>query len=395
MQPIEQTYLRILRQPSNDPLPLSLSTEEQQQLLALALRHFTTPFILPYLTDTFCLLQAKNQTKNMMLQYQQVAHLTNLITSRLEAQQIPYVLLKGISLAQYYPLAEYRKLGDVDLYIADANAFTRTKQLLEASGFVRVEEISDHHLTYEYLFSKIGRSFTLELHFRVIGLYQFAPANHVIDEVYASERLSYHCQTIGDSTYRVLPPTEYTFYLIHHMLKHYLYGGFGIRLLYDFVCFLRYHHTQICFEQLHTWCKTSHIFHLYEVILESCRLYLGLSEDIDPRTHACPKDCETFLTKVLHDNDLGTVSAHTLVGSGSYKKITLFTYFKEFHLQMHVRFPKLGHFVLLWPCLWCITLFCFIKNTYFLRHTSLRETFRAFKKKNQETTQIKIFENSD
>ena len=43
-------------------------------------------------------------------------------------------------------------------------------------------------------------------------------------------------------TYPVLPPTENVFYMLHHMLKHYLYSGFGSRLLCDFTLYLK----QLC-----------------------------------------------------------------------------------------------------------------------------------------------------
>ena len=37
---------------------------------------------------------------------------------------------------------------------------------------------------------------------------------------------------------------------------------------------------------------------------------------------------------------MGTDVSQALVGSGSYRKINLLTYFREGHVQMKVRFPK-------------------------------------------------------
>lgn len=394
MQPIYTTYLSILKQSSASQKSIALSQEEQRALLPLAARHFTAPFLLPHITDSFCLEQLKKQTKSLMLHYHQIAHLTNLLTTLFDNENIPYYLLKGISLAQYYPFPESRKLGDVDIYIADKKSVSRAQKLLEANGFVLIPEVSDHHLTYQYSFDKIKRTFLVELHFRIVGLYHFTPANQLIDSIYSADKLQPVFQQIEDRTYRTLPTTEYAFYLIHHMLKHYLYSGFGIRLLCDFVFFLHAHKTDIDFDQLHDWCRTSHIIHLYEIIVESCRLYLGLSSDIDPMIHADHEVCTEFMQRVLDENDMGSTDASTLVGSHSYRKITIFTYLKEFHLQMHVRFPKLGNCILLWPILWIFTFVCFIKNTYSLRQTTLTKTFRAFHEKNQQTQLLKIFDNS-
>lgn len=394
MQPIYTTYLSILKQMCDSTDPITLPQEEQRALLPLATRHFTAPFLLPYITDPFCFEQFKKQTKRLMLHHHQIAHLTVLLTTLLDDAKIPYFLLKGISLAQYYPFPESRKLGDVDIYIADKKSVSRAQKLLEENGFVLIPEVSDHHLTYQYSFDKIGRTFLIELHFRIVGLYHFAPANQLVDTIYSADRLHPVFQQIEHRTYRVLPPTEYAFYLIHHMLKHYLYSGFGIRLLCDFVFFVDAHKTDIDFEQLHDWCRTSHIIHLYEIIVESCRIYLGLSSDIDEQIHADPEVCAEFIQRILAENDMGSTDESTLVGSHSYKKITPFTYLKEFHLQMHVRFPKLGKYIPLWPILWIFTLICFIKNTYSLRKTTLTKTLRAFHEKNQQTQLLKIFDNS-
>ena len=92
---------------------------------------------------------------------------------------------------------------------------------------------------------------------------------------------------------------------------------------------------------------------------------------------------------------MGTDVSQALVGSGSYRKINLLTYFREGHVQMKVRFPKAGHCPLLWPALWPATFFCFLKNTYTPRTTTLRQTLNDFRKRNQKTSLIRIFENSD
>lgn len=396
MESVYTTYLEIIKNACNSShAALNLSPETQTELSALAQRHFTAPFVLPYVTNAVSIQSLKRQTTAMTLNYYQIEQFTRKIVHLFDTHKIPYFLLKGISLAAYYPLPEYRKLGDVDLYINEPEALSRAKSVLKENGFIDLNELSDHHVTYQYTFPKTGRSFILELHFRIVGLYQYVPANAVIDRVYSPSTLKHDEMAIGEESFSVLPPTEYTFYMLHHMLKHYLYSGFGIRLLCDFTFYLRVHHKEIDFEKIHKWCRQSHIFHLYEIIVECCRLYLGLSDSIDPDVHYLTSDCELFITHVLDDKDMGSTDNNTLVGSGSYKKVNLLTYFKEGHLQMHVRFPKLGKCPLLWPALWAITLFYFIKNTYCLRHTTLKDTLKSFQDTNQKSKLIRIFDNHD
>ena len=65
-------------------------------------------------------------------------------------------------------------------------------------------------------------------------------------------------------------------------------------------------HSEVDFEKIHFWCRESKIFHLYELILESCRIYFGLSASIDPQVHCSAADCAVFLEKILADGDFGS-----------------------------------------------------------------------------------------
>ena len=396
MEQIYQTYLNIIKNictDSNDPV--SVTPEQLPALANLAQEHCTVPFVLPCLRSASVYPSMKHQVKEMMLNYYQVEHFTRTTVSLLRENHIDCYLLKGLSLADCYPVPEYRKLGDLDLYLAEPEMLSQAQTVLESSGYILQDELSDHHVTYYYTFPKTGRRFILELHYRVVGQYQYSRTNEIVDSVYSPAQLKKSSQMIHGYSYTVLPPTEYIFYMIHHMLKHYLYSGFGIRLLCDFTFYLKHHESEIDFDQIHTWCRESRISHLYEIILESCRIYLGLPDSIEPQIHYDTSDCQDFITQILKDGDMGTDVSQALVGSSSYQKVNLFTYFREGHVQMKVRFPKASRFPILWPVLWVITFVCFIRNTYKVRNTTFLQTLRNFKKSNQKTKLVKIFENSD
>lgn len=393
MEHIEQTYLQVIRNYCRQSEEkISIAEEEWSGLENLAEKHFMAAAFIPYMKDGKA-GRLKRQLKMLLYNYYQIEHFTQIVVNLLEKNHIPYYLMKGISLADYYPMAEYRKLGDVDLYINDAKELKHAKEVLQKEGFVQENEISDHHLTYHYTFPQTGRTYLLELHYHIVGVYQYEPANQVINEVFSCDRLCGEKQVIEDREYQVLPPTEYTFYMLHHMLKHYLYSGFGIRLLCDFVLYIRKRQKEIDFDRLHMWCEKSHIMQFYETVLESCRIYLGLSCEIDEKTHGNREISRKFVERILREKDVGSADATTLVGSGTYRNVHLGTYFKEGHLQMKVRFKKLGKYPVLWPVLWIITFVCFVRNTYKLRNTTVRETLKTFRKKNDERQLIPIFEN--
>ena len=131
MQPTDLLYINLLKNTdAKEATSTVLTPEEQQTISALALRHYTSPLLLPYINEPQLHEQLKQQTKQMILNYHQIAHFTFLVTSLLDDHQIPYILLKGISLAACYPQPEFRKLGDVDIYISDPDALKRAKKLL-------------------------------------------------------------------------------------------------------------------------------------------------------------------------------------------------------------------------------------------------------------------------
>lgn len=394
MNSIYETYLQVIKGGcTGQNYSGTLTPEEENELALLAQRHFTEPFLLPCLKGS-ALQTVKNRTKAMMYHYYQIEHITEMTVELLEKEGISCFLLKGISLAAYYPMPEQRKLGDVDLYIPAREELAKAQKILEHHGYKQEEEVSGHHLTYHYTFPQTGRTYILELHFGVVGKYQYKRANQVVDTIYHTPDLKSVFQVVGDRTYRVLPPTEYVFYMIHHMLRHYLYSGFGIRLLCDFVLYLQAHEQEIDFGQIHKWCMDSRIFHLYEIILESCRIWLGLPASVDRNVHYSREDCEKFMEKVLSDGDVGRNEGSALVNSGSYKTVNVLTYLKEGHLQMKVRFPKLSKCPLLWPVLWPVTFVYFLHNTYRLRRTTFRQTLGDFRKHNHSTRIAPIFENS-
>lgn len=124
--------------------------------MELAKKQCTLPFLLPYFRDTPYFLFLKQQTKQILLNYYELEHFTRKTVSLLSRNQIPSYLLKGLSLAAYYPVPEYRKSGDVDLYINDSETFEKAKSLLISHGYVLQDELSDHHMLFYTRFQRPG-----------------------------------------------------------------------------------------------------------------------------------------------------------------------------------------------------------------------------------------------
>lgn len=370
-----------------------LQEEYSEDILCMALNHYTTPFICGYyMNDSARLSQIKLQMKTIIGNYYLFEQFTNLITTLLSSNNIRYMLMKGIYISDCYPQKDIRKQSDVDIYIPNASDVKACRRILLSNGFTYKKEPSSHHLEFIYKAPYSGRQLILELHYRVTGNYQYAPANKVVNEVFSENALKDYSIVIDGGTYNVLPPTENAFYMLHHMLNHYMFSGFGIRLLYDYKAFLTRYNSEIDYARLKKWCKDSGIIHFYEIIIETLRQYLYLDNTIEADIHYDKNMCEYFIENILTGGDFGTNTAGLLINSTSYEKITFFSYFKEGHHQMKTHFKKLHKAVILWPILWAVTFVTFMKNNKRIRNASFSEIIHNFKTTNKRIQMIKIFE---
>ena len=93
------TYLNIIKNVDlTPPESVTIPPQIKPELVTLASRHATFPFLLPYINDPQYLPLLKQQAKRMLLNYCQIEQFTRRIVSIFEKEQIPYFLLKGISL---------------------------------------------------------------------------------------------------------------------------------------------------------------------------------------------------------------------------------------------------------------------------------------------------------
>lgn len=164
--------------------------------------------------------------RNMQVQY---AHAT--LHRLLESNRIPYVFLKGIASAAYYPQPMLRNMGDVDFYVCPEDV-ARTNELLLANGFRKtsVETTERVHLNYQ----KDGISY--ELHHRINGIPDGeagAPARACLAGLIAERQLY---QSPFGPVY-VPGSLHHGVILLAHSAQHILTEGLGLRHLCDWAVY--------------------------------------------------------------------------------------------------------------------------------------------------------------
>ncbi len=152
-----------------------------------------------------------------------------------DKEGFPFVLIKGQSLAYYYPNPLLRSSGDIDVYLYKEGDYERANKWTKASGY-RLQGSA----SYEQLYWR-GKV-AVENHLLLIDYgrekYDKALANllapFIRDNAFARLELEGH-------SYEVLPTELNAVYIFIHILHHFSYLGIGLRQICDWLIFLKHH----------------------------------------------------------------------------------------------------------------------------------------------------------
>ena len=142
-------------------------------------------------------------------------------------EQIPVLPLKGCVIKDLYPHPELRFMSDADLLIREEDG-EKMRTLMESLGhsFHRVDAadtdvyISPLSLNYEIHKGLEGEGFSPE------------------SMAFAGRLLEYSKPVKEGSYLMELPREEHYVYILCHFIKHFIYGGVGVRQLCDlYVCY--------------------------------------------------------------------------------------------------------------------------------------------------------------
>lgn len=315
------------------------------------------------------------------------------VTEILKDAGIDTILLKGSGIAELYPVPELRKSGDIDLLFEDGKKACAAGACLETHGFVLESgHQENHHLTY---MSREG--IRLELHSALVEPFDSAEVNDFLEKC-QKEFFEYRVtENVMGVDFSLTAPAYQAFYLLLHMLQHFLRSGFGLKLLCDWVVFWERGCTREEEIKFLNLVKESGILYFARMVTALCVKYLGLSED---RVCFLKKQGETgfkaeetylkdFLTEIMEAEEFGETHPERMVamrGTG-FKD-----YIREFHHQMHLRHPRAGRCKILYPILWIRTFCGFVYRNRKLRGTSSIAVLKNAKKRSRLVTKMKLFQ---
>jgi hypothetical protein len=193
-------------------------------------------------------------------------------------------------------------------------------------------------------------------------------------------------------TFELAADAYQAFYLLLHMLQHFLRAGFGLKLLCDWVVFWE---KPVRKEEKDTFIQLlegSGLIGFASIITAVCVKYLQLDREkvafLLDRESFDKKTVSSFMKEIFEAEEFGHSDTDRMVVLRGTK---LTDYIREFHHQMKLTYPKAGRCVILYPVLWIMTLCGFLYRNRKVRGTSGRAIMKKAHKRSKLMEQIHLF----
>ena len=361
-------------------------------LIQMAEKHKVLPFLFDILQGADLpqeqqkILQKKGQ--QTVQQSYRLLFLSKSIIEELKEHGIDAILLKGSGVAAFYPVPEYRKSGDVDILMKNKEEAERACEILEKHGFYKKEhQAANHHIACTG-----DDGIEVELHVTLAEAFDSEKTNAYLQQCQTSFFEHRKLQDVMGVTFNLATDAYQAFYLLLHMLQHFLRAGFGLKLLCDWVVFWE---KPVCKEEKDTFIKLlegSGMVGFASIITAVCVEYLQLDRKkvafLVDRESFDKKTVTSFMKEVFEAEEFGHSDTDRMVVLRGTK---LTDYIREFHHQMKLTYPKASRCIVLYPALWVMTLCGFLYRNRKVRGTSSRAIMKKAHKRSIFMEQIHLF----
>ncbi len=357
-------------------------------VLLLAKKHAVLSFLYDISNEAW-MNQRKSfvqqESRQIVMQSYRLLFLTKYVVNILKQNEIPVIVLKGVATGSLYPVPELRKSGDIDLLIPKNIPESAIKQVMLAVGFhLSEEQHANHHIAFV-----TDEGIHVEIHTMLAEPFAYKKINRAIEQQGTLCWEHIHVAEIMGIDLPILDKPFHAYELLLHMLQHFMYAGFGLKLLCDWVMIWRVNWSQEEKDLFNSLIEEAGLCGFAEAITAVCQKFLGLSMEAFDRSINQTDMAGKMLREILDAEEFGNSDSNRMVmmnGTG------VSAYVKEFHHQMHLNFPKAGKCILLWPILWMITLVRFLKNNRMVRDTSTGEILKEAKRRSRLMEDLKLIQ---
>ena len=219
--------------------------------------------------------------------YVKLKQLSRKIDEALKAASLKCLLLKGLSLAEYYPRPESRKFLDIDLYAPGAGC--EVDEVFKTKG-VHVDTDFYRHS------HMVLNGVLVENHHCLLDV-QGRKRLAVLDADLKKMSLTYLDSCDGPGLY--YPDVSFSLiFNLHHAMSHFIYEGISFKFLIDWIYFLRSEKDLLATEKTALNLREHGLLKFAAVMTKVCVDHLGLNLDDVPQ---CIKDEMNFLKPMVVD----------------------------------------------------------------------------------------------
>ena len=188
------------------------------------------------------------------------------ILDLLEAHRIPCAVLKGTSVACFYPHPELRTPGDIDI-LTGAEHIERAKECLTAAGFTFDHETEMHQAFY-------GLGALVEVH-RTASVFPELPKGEYAAAFMGGALEHLHEEKLNGVAFPCLDFPYQMISLLTHIERHMRSAGIGLRQICDWAVTIHAHREDFGEEELGLL-EQCGLLHFAKIVTGMCEKYLEL-----------------------------------------------------------------------------------------------------------------------
>lgn len=310
------------------------------------------------------------------------------IVNLLNENDIICAVLKGPSTAMYYPVPELRKSGDIDIMVLESD-MERAIELAQKRGYT-APKLS--YAPHEVGLTNSQKGILLELHRGMADELSDPGVNEYLQSLCpAMVSAAVGMEIIDGMTLPVLREDYHAFFLLIHMVNHFVRKGFGLKLLADWKYFFDEPFDAALEDSLLDMIKTAKIQTFTSAVTMACVKYLGA--DYEKMKFLCLEEIsdetvDELMNEVFDSGEFGQIDkSRMILAEGS----SFADLFKAFHGEMKRQHPESSKYVVTWPFLWISTYVGFVRNNKKLgRNTNTAKVVESARKRSRFNESLKI-----
>ena len=215
------------------------------------------------------------------------------MTDLLEKNGISYVVFKGAAAAKYYPDPLFRKMGDVDFYVA-AKDFERTEEILAQNGFShRHHSFRKNHVLFE-----LHRTFAT-----INGQAERAFVDSIFEKACVDDDRILVQEEFGSHFY-ALPEIENGLIILEHIAQH-MTSGLGLRQVMDWMMYVKQSLSNKQWKQFQEYAGGAGLINVAKTVTKMCYRYFGLSGEIEWCYDAEDALCDEMIEYLFETGNFG------------------------------------------------------------------------------------------